>query len=149
MQAGLVTLAERSSDQTSPLTHTLRPSHSSDRLDELLSSSIREVLGFVVGRQGRDAICDYLAANGSFNRENICRHLPKLLELLDEMFGTTSGVISRSIARDLFGKLGFDFPKDRELTFFDYIEVAKIRLSAGSVAVDGSNAAESNRCLNL
>jgi len=140
--AGLVMLEERSSDQAALFLHAPPSFANSNRLDGALRASISEVLTHLLGMRGKDAVCDYLARNHSFDRDEIFKHLPKFLELLQEMFGSSSAFVARAIARDVFDKLDLDFPQNSNLEFFDYVEVARTRVSGETCKPTDSTSTE-------
>lgn len=112
-----------------PITRTLSSYVRSIKLDNLLRDSIDEVLGGLMGRRAKEGVYEYLEKNCSCHREQISEHLPKLFELLEEMFGEASKIIGIEIAKKLFEKFGWEFQRKSNFGFFDYLEVARSKVA--------------------
>lgn len=110
--------------QSVPFAHTSSSCAKSNTLDDLLRDSKDKVLNDLLGRQATEVVYDYFEKFCSCDREDISEHLPKFLELLEEIFGKASKTIGTAIARNLFEELGWEFLDNPAFEFFDYLQAA-------------------------
>lgn len=74
-----------------------------------------------------DALYTHLQTFHSVSRDQVPYRLDTLLTTLEKTFGVPSSlVISKSIARKFYFKLGLEFTADPHRTLLEYVDEAKI-----------------------
>lgn len=98
-------------------------------LDDLVSNSIDQVLGDVLGRKAKEAIYDYMERNYSTAREDLPKKIQNFITLMEEVCGTGSRTITRCILRRVWQQLGWEFAPMPGFEFQDYLDLARARIS--------------------
>ena len=100
--------------------------------DDLLGKSIDETLTSLFSREVVEALYFHLKKFHSLPKEQVPQKLETLNLTLERTFGQpTSRTIGKAIAKRLYAKLEFNFPRHNNpgLTLLDYVEEAKKKLS--------------------
>ena len=105
------------------MTEIKRMNSSSD----LLSDSIEEVLGDLVGERAKQAIYAYLERQG-LPQPRIPEHLPRFDIFLEDEFGRGGRVIETQIAKRFYNRLGLDLIAVPHYGLTDYVDMASRRL---------------------
>ncbi len=105
------------------------PSEVDASISTLLSESIEEVLGNLLGDRAKHAIYLCLERQG-LQRHQIPEYLSRFEVFLEDNFGRAGGVIERQIAKRLYRGLGLDMVEVPHLALTDYVDMAFRRLSS-------------------
>jgi hypothetical protein len=99
-------------------------------ISTLLSESIEEVLGNLLGERAKQAIYVCLERQG-LQRQQIPEHLSRFDAFLEDNFGKAGAVIERQIAKRFYTVLGLDLVEEPHHALTDYVDMASRRLSGG------------------
>jgi hypothetical protein len=104
-----------------------------DDFDNAVLESIDEAIGALLGQEVLDALYSNLKTKRSIKREEIPDQLPILNIVLEEHFRSSTATIVRSIARNLYSKLGLNFINRKGYRLIDYVKDARnmVRLHQG------------------
>ena len=97
---------------------------------DLLSDSIEEVLGDLLGERAKQAIYACLERQGLPQRQ-IPEHLTRFDAFLEDKFGRGGRVIEARIAERLYTQLGLELIAVPQYGLTDYVDIASRRLSKG------------------
>lgn len=95
---------------------------------DLLSDSIGEVLGDLLGGRAKQAIYGCLERQG-LPQHQIPEYLPRFDAFLEDTFGRGGRVIERQIAKRLYTQLGLELIAVPHYGLTDYVDMASRRLS--------------------
>ena len=93
---------------------------------DLLSDSIEEVLGDLLGKRAKRAIYACLERQGLPQRQ-IHEHLPRFDAFLEDKFGRGGRVIEAWIAERLYTQLGLELIAMPDYGLTDYVDMASRR----------------------
>lgn len=96
---------------------------------DLLSGSIQEVLGDLLGDRAKQAIYACLERQG-LPQDQIPEHLPRFDTFLEYTFGRAGRVIETQIAKRLYNQLGLDLVAVPRYGLTDYVGMASRRPSS-------------------
>jgi hypothetical protein len=92
------------------------------RLSILLSESIEEALGSLLGEPVKQAIYEGLEIQG-LRKHQIPEHLPRFDTFLEDTLGTVGRVIERQIAKRLYTQLGLKLVEVQDYALTDYVDM--------------------------
>jgi len=95
---------------------------------DLLSDSIEEVLGDLLGERAKQAIYACLERQG-LPQHQIPDHLPRFDAFLEDTFGRAGRVIETQIAERLHTQIGLELIAVPHYGLTDYVDMASRRLS--------------------
>jgi hypothetical protein len=95
---------------------------------DLLSDSIAEVLGDLVGERAKQAIYGCLERQG-LPQHQIPEYLPRFDAFLEDNFGRAGRVIETQIAKRLYTQLGLELIAVPHYSLTDYVDMVSRRLS--------------------
>lgn len=99
------------------------------RLSTLLSDSIEEALGSLLGERVKQAIYGCLEREG-LRKHQIPEHLQRFDTFLEDSFGRGGRVIERQIAKRLYTQLGLELIEVPHYALTDYVVMASRRMSS-------------------
>jgi len=93
--------------------------------DHLLSEAAEGVMKDIFGGSTYSAVLYYLEKNCFLKREDILKEPIRLEEGLERIFGKGALLIERSIAEELYSRLGLEFHTVQGFSFADCLNYAK------------------------
>ena len=120
----------RSTEARANATATRRPARFEDVLLDSIDSAIRGVLGEMPWH----ALFDRAGGQVRLSHEEIPEHLQDFTDELKRIFGQGAVVMTRTIIRDLCGRLGIQYVEKGNVGFKTYVEDCKKRCE--SLGVD-------------
>jgi hypothetical protein len=101
--------------------------------DQLLVESVDQTLADLLGERVRNQIYDHLAIHHNPTPEDptqkidIPQRIDDVYGFLDKAFASAGRTIGRTILRQLFDRLGYEFVDVPGFGFIDYLEAVKTR----------------------
>jgi len=100
-------------------------------LCDALRESIDETISALLSPEVNDALYVHLSRVHSISRDEAPYKLEILGSVLEKVFGRSSKIVCKAIAKRLYAKLGLSFFDNPTRTLIEYVEEAKISLSEG------------------
>jgi hypothetical protein len=104
-------------------------------VEALLGHCIDLVLSEVLGAKARESIYDYMLRNYGVAREDIPTNMSKFFALAGEAFGSGSRTIAHCIVRRMWQEQGWAFTDTPGLEFWDYVEIARVRMARETIGI--------------
>jgi hypothetical protein len=96
--------------------------------NDVLVESIDETIADLLSRAVVDALYAHLQAIYSISRDEVPCRLDTLFTTLEKIFGASSQVITKTIAKRFYLKLGLEFTGNPSRTLLEYVDEAKMKL---------------------
>ena len=100
--------------------------------NDVLVESIDETITDLLSRAVVDALYAHLQSFHHISRDEIPHRLDTLLTTLEKIFGASSQIITKTIARRFYLKLGLEFTGNPSHTLLEYVDDAKMKLQNSS-----------------
>ena len=94
--------------------------------------SVDETITDLLSRAVVDALYAHLQTIYSISRDEVPYRLDTLLTTLEKIFGASSQIITKTIARRFYLKLGLGFTDNPSRTLLEYVDEAKMKLQNSS-----------------
>jgi hypothetical protein len=92
--------------------------------DQAVLEALDEVLS-MLGKKGKQAIYYYAETRYQIKREEICNKIEAFDKALEGLFGAGAELISWSIAKSIYERLGLSFKEHSGWRLVDYLDDAK------------------------
>jgi hypothetical protein len=100
--------------------------------NDVLVESVDETITDLLSRAVVDALYAHLQSFHHISRDEIPHRLDTLLTTLEKIFGASSQIITKTIARRFYFKLGLEFTGNPSHTLLEYVDEAKMKLQNSS-----------------
>jgi hypothetical protein len=100
--------------------------------NDVLVESVDETITDLLSRAVVDALYAHLQSFHHISRDEIPHRLDTLLTTLEKIFGASSQIITKTIARRFYLKLGLEFTGNPSHTLLEYVDDAKMKLQNSS-----------------